>query len=72
MRQTARTIKRSGAGVGRAPVWTCLFAALLLAACGSSALELPDNDSDGTLKASPCACLELDDYDDGGFEWRAG
>ena len=49
-----------------------LAASLLLAGCGAlgKGTELPDNDADGTLKPSPCACVEIDDYDGGGFEWR--
>ena len=55
----------------RGAPWLCLAAALLLAACASGR-ELPDNDEDGTLKPSPCACIEIEDYNGGGFEWRTG
>lgn len=53
-------------------IWICLGAVLVLAGCSSigKGRELPDNNVDGTLKPSPCACIEIDDYDDGGFEWR--
>lgn len=49
-----------------------LWAALILAGCSAfgKGREIPDNDADGTLKPSPCACIEIDDYDGGGFEWR--
>ena len=49
-----------------------LAAALLLAGCAPRGTELPDNGADGTLKRSPCACMEIEDYDGGGFEWPAG
>ena len=55
----------------KAPGWLCLASALLLAACASGR-ELPDHDEDGTLKPSPCACVEIEGYDGGGFEWRTG
>ena len=48
----------------------CTGLALLLAGCSNSMRELPDNDQDGTLKPSPCACVEIEEYDGGGFEWR--
>ena len=48
---------------------TCLAAALVLAACSTKGSELPDNDRDKTLKPSPCACVEIEDYNGGGFEW---
>ena len=57
-----------------AAFWICLWATLVLAGCTltGKGRELPDNDSDGTLKPSPCACVEIDGYDGGGFEWRSG
>lgn len=51
-----------------ARIWVCLAAALLLSACAAD-WELPDHDQDGTLKPSPCACVEIEDFDGRGFRW---
>lgn len=65
----------TGPGVARTAslAAACLAAALLLSACSlAKGRELPDNGADGTLKPSPCACVGIEDYDGGGFEWKTG
>lgn len=50
-----------------------LFLALslvVLTACGSPR-EMPSNSGSGSdeMRLSPCACLEIEDYDGRGFQW---
>ena len=42
----------------------------LFAGCAGKGDEISDNDADETLRPSPCACLEIEDYDGRGFKWQ--